>query len=92
MGGRWWIVLAVLGVLASAQSATPQSGDPVAILTEIKTGQGELRVKTATETEWKLALPLLSLRAGDQVRATGTATAVLMFSGGQGTVTVSAAN
>ena len=92
MGGRWWIVLAVLGVLVSAQIATPQSGDPVAILTEIKAGQGEVRVKEATETDWKLALPLLSLRVGDQIRATGPATAVLMFNGGQGTVTVSTAN
>jgi hypothetical protein len=92
MGGRWWIVLAVLGILVSAQIATPQSADPVAILTEIKAGQGDVRVKGATETDWKLALPLLSLRVGDQVRATGPATAVLMFSGGQGTVTVSTAN
>jgi len=37
-------------------------------------------------------LPLLSLRVGDQIRATGPATAVLMFNGGQGTVTVSTAN
>ena len=61
-------------------------------MTEIKVGQGEVRVKAATETDWKLALPLLSLRVGDQIRATGPATAVLMFNGGQGTVTVSTAN
>jgi hypothetical protein len=92
MGWRWRIILAVLVVLASTKSAAPQSGHPVAILTEIRPGQGEVRVKAATETDWKLALPLLSLRAGDHIDATGTATAVVMFSGGQGTVTISAAN
>lgn len=49
-------------------------------------------MKPATERDWKAPLPLLSLRAGDQVRATQNATAVLMFTGGQGTVTVSAGN
>jgi hypothetical protein len=51
-----------------------------------------VRVKLAAEADWKAPLPLLSLRPGDQVRATRNATSVLMFTGGQGTVTVSAAN
>lgn len=61
-------------------------------MTEIRPGQGEVRVKLAVEADWKAPLPLLSLRPGDQVRITQNATAVLMFTGGQGTVTVSAAN
>lgn len=83
---------AVLGILAPADVLAASPGDPVAILTEIKSGQGEVRVKAAAEADWKAPLPLLSLRAGDQVRATGNATAVLMFTSGQGTVTVSAVN
>jgi hypothetical protein len=51
-----------------------------------------VRVKLAAEADWKAPLPLLSLRPADQVRATRNATSVLMFTGGQGTVTVSAAN
>lgn len=51
-----------------------------------------MRVKLAAEAGWKAPLPLLSLRPGDQVRVTQNATAVLMFTGGQGTLTVSAAN
>jgi len=51
-----------------------------------------VQVRLAAESDWKAPLPLLSLRPGDQVRATGNAAAVLMFTGGQGTVTVSAAN
>ena len=37
-------------------------------------------------------MPLLSLRPGDQVRVTQDGTVVLMFTDGQGTLTVSAAN
>jgi hypothetical protein len=81
----------VLESLAPAHSLAASSGDPVAVLTEIKPGQGEVRVKLAAEADWKAPLPLLSLRAGDQLRATGNATAVLLLMGGQGTVTVSAA-
>ncbi len=51
-----------------------------------------MQVKLASEADWKAPLPLLSLRPGDQVRATQNATAVLMFTGGQGTVTVTATN
>ncbi len=51
-----------------------------------------MRVKLAAETDWKAPLPLLSLRPGDQVRVTQNATAVLMFTGGQGILTVSASN
>jgi hypothetical protein len=74
-----------------AQGLAASSGDPVAILTEIKPGQGEVRVKLAAEADWKAPLPLLSMRTGDQLRATGNARAVLLLIGGQGTVTVSAA-
>jgi hypothetical protein len=96
MKARWEAVVlclwAALGILTPADVLAASPGDPVAILTEIKPGKGEVRVRAAAEADWKAPLPLLSLRAGDQVRATGNATAVLMFTGGQGAVTVSAAN
>lgn len=92
MGARCWIILGVLAVLAPTETLAASAGDPVAVLTEIRTAQGEVRVKLAAEMDWKAPLPLLSLRPGDQVRATQNATAVLMFTGGQGTLTVSAAN
>ncbi|OGB95925.1 MAG: hypothetical protein A2Z31_06250 [candidate division NC10 bacterium RBG_16_65_8] len=66
--------------------------DPVALLTEIRPGQGEVRVKLSTETDWKAPLPLLSLRQGDQVRVTQNARAVLAFVGGQGPLTIVAAD
>jgi hypothetical protein len=83
---------ALLAVLTFPAIAVAQGGDPIAILTEIKAGQGEVRVKAAAEMDWRIPLPLLSLRAGDQLRASGGATAVVLFSGGQGSVTVAAAN
>ncbi len=91
MGARWSVILPVLLVLAPESLFAGQALDPVAILTEIKAAQGEVRVKLASEADWKAPLPLLSLRAGDQIRVTQNATAVLMFTSGQGTVTVSAA-
>jgi hypothetical protein len=89
---RSWIIVGLFAIVIAPGVSAAQTGDPVAVLTEIKTAQGEVRVKPAGEADWKAPLPLLSLRAGDQVRATANATVVLMFTGGQGTVTVSAAN
>ncbi|MBI4841828.1 MAG: tetratricopeptide repeat protein [candidate division NC10 bacterium] len=92
MGARWWFILGGLFLLATTGAFAAQAGEPVAVLTEIRVGQGEVRVKSAAEAEWKAPLPLLSLRPGDQIRATRNATVVLMFTGGQGTLTVSAGN
>ena len=96
MRTRWWIILLLLlgspAALAPLEVHAAAAGDPVAIVTEVKAGQGDVRVKAAGEADWKMPLPLLSLYSGDQVRATANAVAVLMLSGGQGTITVSAAN
>lgn len=100
MNGQWRAVILssfgllgpLLADLVPASAVAAPTGDPIAILTEIRAEQAEVRVKPAGEPDWKTPLPLLSLRAGDQVQATGNARAVLMFTGGQGTVTVSAAN
>ena len=91
MGVLWCVILGGL-LLAPTSGFAASPGDPVALLTEIRPGQGEVRVKLSTENDWKAPLPLLSLRVGDQVRVTRNATAVLIFLGGQGTLTVVAAN
>jgi hypothetical protein len=79
-------------LLAAPAAAGAPAAQSVAVLTELKAGQGEIRVKPAAEPEWKVPLPLLSLHPGDQIRATGNAVAVLLYSGGGGSATVSAAN
>jgi hypothetical protein len=91
MRAVWCFVCGSL-LLAPAGGFAASPGDPVTLLTEIRPGHGEVRVKLSTESEWKAPLPLLSLRQGDQVRVTRNATAVLMFMGGQGIVTVAASN
>lgn len=68
------------------------AAEPVAVLTELRPGSGEIRVKRAGESDWVVPQPLLALRAGDQVRVTGDARAVVVFTGGRGAETVSQAN
>jgi len=91
MGVLWCVILGGL-LLAPTSGFAASPGDPVALLTEIRPGQGEVRVKLATDSEWRASLPLLSLRPGDQIRVTQNAVVVLMFVGGQGTLTIAAAN
>jgi hypothetical protein len=79
------LVLALVVGLGSGWAA-----DPVAVLTEIRPGKGEVRVKRGAENEWKAPAPLLSLRPGDQVRVTQDARAVIVFTGGRGPQTVQA--
>ncbi|HUG36577.1 MAG TPA: hypothetical protein VML54_06475 [Candidatus Limnocylindrales bacterium] len=81
----------VLGALVAA-AAPAWAAEPVSVITEIRPGQGEVRIKLANEPDWRPPQPLLSLRPGDQVRATGDARIVLVFSGGRGTQVVSASN
>jgi hypothetical protein len=66
------------------------SADPVAVLTEIRAGQGEVWVRPAGDGDWMEPRPLLALLPGDQIRTTGDGQAVLCFTGG-GTQTVSSA-
>ncbi len=63
MGVLWCFILGGL-LLAPTSGLAASPGDPVALLTEIRPGQGDIRVKLAAEAEWKAPLPLLSLRAG----------------------------
>jgi len=78
--------------LLAAAAAPAWGADPVAVLTEIRPGKGEVRVKTGNDPEWKAPAPLLSLRPGDQVRATEDGRAVILFSGGRAPTTVQASN
>ncbi len=87
---RWAFgVLGVLGILL-AQGAG-WAGEPVAVITEIRREQGEVRVRPAGEADWRLPQLLLALRPGDQVSAEGESRTVLVFTGG-GAQVVSQAN
>lgn len=82
-------VVAVLALLAVAGVAAAQSAETAGMITEIKIGHGRVEVRSGGD--WRRAGPLQTLRAGDAVRATDDAVAVVMLSGG-GAVKVAAAN
>jgi hypothetical protein len=83
---------ALAGGVVLALAALASAADPVGVLTEIRAERGRVEVKRAGESEWKPVQPLLALRPGDQIRASGEARASLVFTGGRGAQSVSAAN
>ena len=82
-------LVVVLVLLVVAGVAVAQSTETAGMITEIKTGRG--RVEVRSTGDWRRAGPLQTLRAGDAVRTTDDAVAVVMLSGG-GTVKIEAAN
>jgi len=91
---RWWSMVAVvalgLGLLGGPGGARAQTAESVGMITEIKMGKGRVEVQAAGKADWRLAGPFLALRAGDTVRATADASAVILLAGGRGTVKVDA--
>jgi hypothetical protein len=83
---------ALVGAIVLAWAVVAYAADPVGVLTEIRAERGQVEVKRAGETQWTAAQPLLALRPGDQLRATGEARAALVFTGGRGAQAVSAGN
>ena len=82
----------ILGaVLGLATPAAAQTGETAAVITEIKPARGRVDVKPAAGGDWRPARPLLALRAGDVVRTTENASAVVLLSGGRGIVRVEGA-
>jgi hypothetical protein len=72
-------------LLALVPAVLAQSTETAAVITEIKPGRGRVEVKPAVGGDWRPARPLLALRAGDAVRTTENASAVVLLSGGRGT-------
>lgn len=89
----WHPVLAgmLLALVLARTAAAAQGGDTVGLITEIKPGRGRVEVKPAAGGDWRAAGPLLALRAGDSVRATEDAAAVIVLTAGRGVVRVVAA-
>jgi hypothetical protein len=90
-GHGGYVLLAIcLGILVVPWPARGQAGETAGMITEIKIGRGRVEVKPAGATEWRQVMPLLALRAGDTLRATEDAAAVVLLSGGRGTIRVEA--
>jgi hypothetical protein len=77
----------VVSVWAAALSA--QAVETAGMITEIKVRHGRVEMKTG-DGDWRPALPLSVVRAGDRVRAVADATVVVLLTGGRGTVLVNA--
>ena len=75
------VVLAMLG-LGVASTVPALAADPVAVLTEIRPGKGEVRVKRADDPDWTAPRALQALRAGDLVQVTADGRATVTFTGG----------
>ena len=59
-------LMAVVALLVFVPSFAPaQSGEVGGVITEIKPGPGRVEVSSAGAAEWRIAAPLLSLRAGE---------------------------
>lgn len=71
--------------------AHSQGSEAAGMITELKVNRGRVEVKPAGAQEWRKAGPLLTLRAGDTIRTTEGATAVILLSGGRGSIKVNAA-
>src|SRR6476620_11141863 len=78
-------LLLLLLLVAPLVPARAQTTETAAVITELKPGRGRVEVKPAAGGDWKPARPLLALRAGDAVRTSDNASAVVLLSGGRGT-------
>lgn len=85
------VALALVMLVAPTPVARAQGAETIGVITEIKPGRGRVEVKPAGGADWRPAGPLLALRAGDSVRATEDAAAVVVLTGGRGSVRVDAA-
>ena len=86
------LLLLSLAAPLAPPPARAQTAETTAVITELKPGRGRVEVKAAAGGDWKPARPLLALRAGDAVRTTDNASAVVLLSGGRGTVRVEGAS
>jgi hypothetical protein len=91
--GSSWRVAALVGLAVfAAAPARGQAPETAGMVTEMKVGKGRVEVRSGGAADWRRAGPLLALRAGDEVRATDDAVAVILLSSGRGTSRVDASN
>lgn len=87
----WLSALAVVGSTLVG-STLAWAAEPIAYITEIRKGRGQVQVKPAGTADWKTPQPLLALRAGDQLRVTDDARIVVLYHAGGATHTVTTAS
>ena len=84
----WLKLLALPGILWLPAGAEAADREVAGMITEIQLGRGQVEVRVADSERWRPAMPLLALKAGDTVAATGDAWVIIVLSGGRRTVRV----
>jgi hypothetical protein len=85
------VVALALVSLITPTAGSAQARDIAGVITELKPAHGAVEVQAAGATEWRPVAPLQALRAGDTVRATADASAVVLLAGGRGSVMIETA-
>jgi hypothetical protein len=89
---RWISLLALPAILGFPGPARSAEREVAGMVTEIHPGEGQIEVRSAETERWRPAVPLLTLREGDTVSTTQDAWAVIVLTGGRGSVRVDEAN
>lgn len=85
-------ILALAAILSFPTSGWSGEREVAGMITEIRLGEGRVDVRSAEGEVWRPATPLLTLRAGDTVTTTQDAWAVIVLTGGRGSVRVDETN
>lgn len=85
---RRCLVLALPMLAWSPLAAIGGEREVAAMVTEIHVGRGQVDIGSTGGDRWRPARPLLALREGDTVVTTADAWAVVVLTGGRGTVRV----
>lgn len=85
-------ILALAAILSFPISGWSGEREVAGMITEIRLGEGRVDVRSAEGEVWRPATPLLTLRAGDTVTTTQDAWAVIVLTGGRGSVRVDETN
>ena len=89
---RWTSLLALPALLGFADPVPGAEREVAGMVTEIHPGQGQVEVRSAETERSRPAVPLLTLREGDTVSTTQDAWAVVVLTGGRGSIRVDEAN
>ena len=89
---RWFSLLALPAILGFPGPARSAEREVAGMVTEIHPGEGQVEVRSAGTERWRPAVPLLTLREGDTVNTTQDAWAVIVLTGGRGSIRVDEAN
>lgn len=84
-----FVTVVFLGIGAMAMVANAQPRETLGVVTEVRSAGGKAEIRSVGGA-WHPAGPLQALREGDEVRAQGNASVVVLLGGGRGVIKVDA--